>query len=565
MANRIVYGRSNSENGWPMVDAGSCQWVTVPGTNVSLQIREGQPAKILGAFVADINAYVENVTDADSGCWTPTNSVASSNHLSGTACDVSWNRHPFHVRNTYNAAQRATIRELLDWYEDTVFWGGDWNSPIDEMHYQMGYDTYGSQNVARVQDFINRKIRPDGFSTFRRGGSTAPAPAPQPAVDQVQVLANATGLSRGRAAEILPAVVDGLAASSCKNVNRIAMWLAQIGHESDNFNATEEYDKGDGGRTERWKYLGRTWIQLTWASNYAGFSQWCYGRGLVNSPTYFVDRPAELAELKWAGLGAAYYWTVARPQINSLCDARDLLAVTKAINGGTNGLPDRQNRYNRALAVGDALLALATSTSTPTQEDDMAQVPQEQWDRVYRELTQRLPSRSPLRHLGEGPVDTLAGFVLNADGSEHVEIVRLLAGYGHPPTLALLREVAGADPVRYPDRQEDRKLAQAILAEVTATPAAPAATVASVAPTEPQIVYLPAPTPEPVAAPPAPTPEPVAAPPAPAAGGSTGQIIGQAYDALEALQLSGVLEAAERAPLSALITVLQTKTQGASA
>jgi hypothetical protein len=63
-----------------------------------------------------------------------------------------------------------TIRELLEFYEDTVFWAGDWKSPIDEMHWQMGYGTF---NNPKVGSFISRKIRSDGFSTFRRGETAA--------------------------------------------------------------------------------------------------------------------------------------------------------------------------------------------------------------------------------------------------------------------------------------------------------------------------------------------------------------------------------------------------------
>lgn len=176
----------------------------------------------------------------------------------------------------------------------------------------------------------------------------------------------------------------------------------------------------------------------------------------------------------------------------------------------------------------------------------MALVPQEQWDRVFRELTDLRQSRSPLRHLGEGRTDTWSGFTLNADGSQHVEIVRLLAGYGHPPTLALLREVASADPGRYPDRQDDAKMAQAILAEVTATPGVQAVAAApQPAPVQPQVVYLPAP--EPVAAVAVQTPD------------SPGQLIGQLYDALEKLRLADALPIEGRAPLAALISVLSTK------
>lgn len=189
----------------------------------------------------------------------------------------------------------------------------------------------------------------------------------------------------------------------------------------------------------------------------------------------------------------------------------------------------------------------------------MALVPQEQWDRVYRELTQLLTSRSPLRHLGEGPIDTLAGFILNADGSEHVEIVRLLAGYGHPPTLALLREVASADPNLYPDRQDDAKMAQAILAEVTA----PTATVVNNAPVsvgtaaQPQIVYMDRPAPEP-----APLPVPIAETNG-AVVKTTGQIIGDLYAAVEQLNLADALDIKDRATLAATIKILETK-NGAS-
>lgn len=157
-----------------MVDQDSCQWVTVPGTGVSLQIQMGQPLILLRAFAADFNAYVEPLRDADSACWTPTNSVATSNHLSGTALDLNWNSHPFQILNAgFTSAQINTVRDLLDFYEDTIFWGNDWNSPKDAMHFQVGYNTY--QN-AHTQDVINRKIRADGYSTFRRSGSVPKPP-----------------------------------------------------------------------------------------------------------------------------------------------------------------------------------------------------------------------------------------------------------------------------------------------------------------------------------------------------------------------------------------------------
>lgn len=459
MARRLFRGRTHSENGWPYVDADGCRWVNIPGTNVTLQIQNGLPLAILRAFAADYNAYIEPLYDADSCCWTPDNSVATSNHPGGTAVDMRWNSHPFQVRWTF-PGKLAAIQELLNWYEGTVFWAGidwkkldgsqgGWGSPIDEMHWQMGYGTWDSKADAPapwVADFVNRKIRPDGYSTYRRGAAPATSKA-------AQVLANATGLSLARATEILPAVSAGLKQSDCTTWPRIAMWLAQMGHESASFVYTEEIAKN--GRYA--PYIGRTWIQITWDYNYRAFSKWCFDRGLVPTADYFVPRWSELAELKWAGIGPAWYWTDARPTLNRLSDERNLNEVTRLINGGYNGLSDRQTRYNRALTQGDLLLTLLTVEDT----DDMAQVPQEQWDRVYRELTQLLPSRSAMRKPGEGLVDTWAGMTLNTDGSVHLIRLKQMGEVGDPQAIADLLEVA--NDTSHPDRVKDAVLATRIL------------------------------------------------------------------------------------------------------
>lgn len=449
MGTRVVYGNSYGENGWPMVDTDSCQWVTVPGTSppVSLQIQQGQPLAILRAFAADYNAYVEPLRDGDSACWTPTNSVSTSNHLSGTACDLDWNGHTFQVRGTFDAGQQRTIRELLDYYEGTVYWGGDWNSPVDEMHWQMGYDTYGNPHTA---DFIARKIRADGYSTFRRGG----AGAPQPANSAASVLAQATGLDTDRAAEILTAVVDGLRASDCGTPKRIAMWLAQIGHESDNFNATEEYQDGDTS-TDRWRYKGRTWIQITWSSNYAQFSEWCYDKGLVPTPSYFVDYPVKLADLEWAGLGAAWYWTVARPEINAKSDAGDIRGVTQLINGGQNGYADRLARYNRALAVGDELLALVTNVVAAPDLDPIEEL-------LMSDL--RLESLSIYATPGEGAIYPPASLLQSVDAMTHRALVERDAKLGDKDALDRIARVA-AGQGKYTDAASVAH-AKSVLAEL---------------------------------------------------------------------------------------------------
>ncbi|AJD82514.1 endolysin [Mycobacterium phage Alvin] len=443
---RVVYGLSHSENGWPMVNADECEWTKIPGTSVTLQIAKGQPLAILRAFAADFHAYVEPLRDADSACWTPTNSVPSSNHLSGTAMDLNWNSHPFKVSYAgFDETKITTMRELLAFYEGTVFWGQDWNSPKDPMHAQCGYNTYGNPKTA---DFIARKIRADGYSTFRRGSAPASA-AP--------ILAAATGLSEARAAEILPAVRSGLRESECTNVNRIAMWLAQIGHESGSFQYTEEIAKN--GRYA--PYIGRTWIQITWDYNYRSFSQWAYAFGMVPTPDYFVVNYRELADLKWAGIGPAWYWTVARPDINELSDRRDLNTVTRRINGGTNGLADRQARYNRALAQGDALLQLLH------EEDDFLSAltdaeQRELLDLARQQAKYKRKSRSPLHWPHEGEVDTIAGLSWSTDANVHIQLVEKLAViYGDPVSIALLYAVSNSD-----DPTNNPELAKRILKRV---------------------------------------------------------------------------------------------------
>lgn len=93
---------------------------------------------------------------------------------------------------------------------------------------------------------------------------------------------------------------------------------------------------------------------------------------------------------------------------------------------------------------------VAARLGTSPGGDDMAQVPQEQWNRVYQELTKLFPSRSIYRTPGEGGIDTLAGFALNQDAMLHQELVeRLAIQYGDPDAVKRITAVAageGANP-----------------------------------------------------------------------------------------------------------------------
>jgi hypothetical protein len=499
-----------SENGWEPSHAPAdvLEWVTVPGTDVHLQFMKGWPSTIMRAYAADYNAYVEPLRDADSASFTPTNSVATSNHLNGTAMDLNWDSHPFHVSyGGYSPQMIATMREMLEFYEDTMFWSQDWDSPKDCMHHQMGYNTW---NNPRVLDFINRKIRADGFSTFRRGGTSAPPP-PVSKADQyaLQIIAE------GRRRNVTPRGIQ-IALSVALVESGMKMYANSNVPESLNIphDAVGSDHDSVGLFQQRCPMWGPAEVLMDPALS-AGL---------------FYDRLTKMDYNNTNRLPGDYAADVQRPAAQY------------------------RGRYQERMGDAIALYDRLSGTAPPTQgEDDMAQVPQDEWarvvaqvDRVFHEVADLRVSRSPVREPDEGPKDTWSGFGLNTDGSQHLEICKILAGYRHPPTIALLQRVA-AMPADKPGREGDCYIAQAILAEALATPATPVAAVAEVAPAQPQVVYLPAPV-----GPSGPAAEQT--PPS-----STGQIIGQAYDALEALRLADALPIESRAPLAALIQVLSTK------
>jgi len=131
-----------------------------------------------------------------------------------------------------------------------------------------------------------------------------------------------------------------------------AHFLAQVAHESDGFRTATEYASGrayegrkDLGNTQPGdgvRFKGRGLIQLTGRANYHEYSHAMYGDDRC------VRNPAMVAELPDAALAAGWYWQSRR--LNVLADKDDIRAVTKRINGGYNGLADRQRYLDKAKA-----------------------------------------------------------------------------------------------------------------------------------------------------------------------------------------------------------------------
>lgn len=155
MGFRAVYGNTHSENGWRMCDRAEC--VTplpafgIPFTDTA-PVRRGDAATILNAWVAWYHRNVEQISTPVWG-WSLTNDVPNSNHLSGTAVDIHAPRYPFRIR-TMPAEIRARVEHGLRLFEGAIAWGGHWTSPIDEMHYQLGWRE-GDPRVSAFADRLN--------------------------------------------------------------------------------------------------------------------------------------------------------------------------------------------------------------------------------------------------------------------------------------------------------------------------------------------------------------------------------------------------------------------------
>ena len=205
--------------------------------------------------------------------------------------------------------------------------------------------------------------------------NTQPSSEAESLLSPGEILAEAMGRSvpLERYHALLPGVAAALRECDCTTVDRIAMWMAQLGHESGGLRFMEEIADGsayegrtDLGNTEEGdgpRFKGRGPIQLTGRTNYAAVSRWAHGRNLVRSPTFFVDQPAQLAGDTFGFLGVVWYWTVER-DLNAFADDGDLEGATRAINGGLHGIKDRRARWNRCRRLGTRLLTIGEVRST---------------------------------------------------------------------------------------------------------------------------------------------------------------------------------------------------------
>jgi predicted chitinase len=174
------------------------------------------------------------------------------------------------------------------------------------------------------------------------------------------LLAQATGCSPVRAELFAGPLAEACAAYHITATpERLAAFLAQIGHESASLRYVAEVwgpttsqqryegrkdlgntQSGDGSR-----YRGRGLIQTTGRANYAAVRDRLRRRLGPDVPDFEAE-PEQLEHIRWAVWSAADYWDWRG--LNALADAGHFEQITRRINGGLNGQPDRLARWKRA-------------------------------------------------------------------------------------------------------------------------------------------------------------------------------------------------------------------------
>jgi putative chitinase len=163
---------------------------------------------------------------------------------------------------------------------------------------------------------------------------------------------------------------------------RVAAWLAQCAHESGYFKFLKEnlnykaaslrkvfpkyfptdelaaqYEKkpekianrvyanrmgnGDEASGDGFRYLGRGLIQLTGKNNYTIFA--------ASIDTPLEEIPEYLQTFEGAVQSACWFWE--QNNLNKFADSRDIVTMSKRINGGTIGMEDRIMKYEKCLKM----------------------------------------------------------------------------------------------------------------------------------------------------------------------------------------------------------------------
>ncbi|MBH3459623.1 MULTISPECIES: glycoside hydrolase family 19 protein [Pseudomonas] len=168
-------------------------------------------------------------------------------------------------------------------------------------------------------------------------------------------------LAGQRVGTFLTPLNEAMARWEIDHPKRIAAFLAQVGHESDQLRYVKElgsdrylsrYDTGPlalrlGNTPEAdgdgQLYCGRGLIQVTGRNNYQACSRALFGDERLLAQPQLLEQP------RWACESAAWFWQ--SRGLNALADRGEFNRITRHINGGLNGLDERLKLWARAREV----------------------------------------------------------------------------------------------------------------------------------------------------------------------------------------------------------------------
>ncbi|WP_221937656.1 glycoside hydrolase family 19 protein [Variovorax sp. KBS0712] len=170
-----------------------------------------------------------------------------------------------------------------------------------------------------------------------------------------KTLARCTGARIDRAQRFAEPLSAAMAEFGIDTAGRQAAFLANVGHESGGLHwvvelwgptiAQQRYEgRRDIGNTQPgdgFRFRGRGLLQTTGRANYAALSK-------ALGVDYVAD-PDRLALPIDAARSAGYFWQ--SKGLSAFADAGDFLTVVKRINGGFNGLSERQMLWADAKAA----------------------------------------------------------------------------------------------------------------------------------------------------------------------------------------------------------------------
>lgn len=213
----------------------------------------------------------------------------------------------------------------------------------------------GGQTIGAIEQFQRRVVRspkPDGHvdpkgTTLKRLQEGMPPNFSEAKLRGIMIHATVPNISK-----YFNALNSKMTENGIDTPLRMAHFLAQIGHESGELKYSEEIASGEAyeGRAEDLgntqpgdgkRFKGRGLIQLTGRSNYKKY-------GDARNKDYTANGNVALlaTDSNVAVDVACWFWVT--HGLNALADRDDVKAVTKAINGGYNGLEDRKVKLARS-------------------------------------------------------------------------------------------------------------------------------------------------------------------------------------------------------------------------